>query len=1647
MSKKKNYDKRIESLFQDLQQGATTPLEEPESEESPLSWKWTADLAGRYTSCGEGISDLLGYSAEEVLGKPITNFALSAQSRAKVANLLESGSFPAEASVVLTDAEGRSRLARFHILGKDKDGYYGFVTLQISKASSAPPAGEILPIGEPKQMTTSGALSEMGMPRGILSTGTSIKPAEEPLTPAGRKALLSGQPIYDYGNEGAVAALPLKVMDKTGLLEAVDPNPERRWTEDEQRLAEQVAEQLALALENAQLFQAAQRRAAELESLHQLAVAVSRTLDIKEIFTEALQHLTNLLHIDGGLITQKNPGDEERLQLVAHWNLPKPMVEKINKAEGVPIEGSCCGATFQHNAVVAIEDLLTPPAEFPNVGKLPSANGLRSYLGAPLTYRDQKIGTLCLFRRFPHKASEHEKRLLATIANQVAAAVSNAGLFQQTKEALETTQTLYKATAAFNAASSYEEILQILHKYLGEHARLIAMGLFPKPWTEEDSPPEWVIPASYWTDLDLEKIGIKPEDFQHLAKRKYSLKEYPYIAEVRSGRFISRIENWEQASPEIIYIYSQMLKAKATAFLPLYISGEWFGLINIIYDEYIEFTEAKKQFIKALVNQASIAIQNIRSLENVQKQSQETAALYQATAKFNAATTYNDIVLTLRDVITPKASVIVLNLFDKPWVRGKEKPQTITPVAYWSEFQLPDTILKSIARPYPLAAFPAIQKISPEKPFFTPDTSAEDIPWSENAKKIYFGILKAKAAVALPLETGGRWIGIIDILYDHPTEFDEETVQRIKALASQASVAVENIRAIESIKRHSEETEALYKIASAFNAATSYEEIINILRTQTSLGEGAVNISFNLYNRPWINPEDAPEWVEVKARWSKLPPSAVLPRYPFRKFKTGRLLYNTEPLIITDLENDPRIDELSRKLYAEQFKAKSTIFFPLRVAGKRIGYINAIYAEWKEFTEDEIRFLRTAVAQAAVAFQSLHRYETAQRYAEELETASITASEIAAASQDLEKLLTTAVELIRERFGFYHASVFLMDEQGEYAVVRASTGEAGREMLRRGHRLGVGSKSTVGQAAARREPVVLNDVENSDLYYPNPLLPETRAEAAIPLIAGERLVGILDVQSTKPGAFPQETVRMLKLMATQLAIAVENAEAYALERQALEELQRVDELKSQFLANMSHELRTPLNSIIGFSRVILKGIDGPITDLQREDLTAIYNAGQHLLGLINDILDLSKIEAGKMELAFEDVDIGDLVNSVMSTAVGLVKDKPVKLLKEIEPDLPIIQADPIRVRQVLLNLISNAAKFTEQGHIKVTARRHIGTHGLEEILISVEDTGPGISPEDQKKLFKRFSQVDASLTRKTGGTGLGLSISRNLVEMHGGRIWVESEVGKGTTFYFTLPIIRAETKNVPAVVAIEDNFKAISLYQQHLTPRGYRVVAVEDPGMAIARVQEMKPIISILNLLMPNNEGWKLLVGLKTKPETSEIPLVATATDEEIEKGILLGLIEYIPQPAPESTIMSALKRISQQREIQKALILGDETGYEFHLSDLLKGMNVSDVRIVAECPELPKMLTQHLPDAVFVDMNIPKEGCTESLSAMQKIAIEQRPILVLRAPTSSSLSNKFIGAVHNLLKHHSTSTEQLLKDLQVLVNKFTESVVTTKPK
>jgi len=438
---------------------------------------------------------------------------------------------------------------------------------------------------------------------------------------------------------------------------------------------------------------------------------------------------------------------------------------------------------------------------------------------------------------------------------------------------------------------------------------------------------------------------------------------------------------------------------------------------------------------------------------------------------------------------------------------------------------------------------------------------------------------------------------------------------------------------------------------------------------------------------------------------------------------------------------------------------------------------NEMATELKSLYED----LEAKVAERTQKLQ--HANYQIQRRALHLQ-ASQEVSQAITSVRDPASLLNQVTDLIRDRFVYASVAVYMVEPGGGAARLRASSPKIrkdqpgnGTESASWSEYVYAGDGSVVERAIRKRIPQVRSQETHEEVEWYR----RTLSRVAVPLQMSERVIGAVAVLSTEREGIQNDELEVLELLANQVAIAVENARAYERERAVAQQLEEAEAFKARFLANMSHALREPLNTIIGFSRLMIKGIDGPLSNQQLQDMEQIYSDSQRLLFLINDILAISQIQAGLMELKFQPTKLQDVVTGVMPTAGALVRGKDVELIQDIPEDLPLLRIDPTRIRQVLVHLLNNAAKFTERGTIVLRA-----WYSEDQVYVSVSDSGVGITPEELERVFVRF---DRGLTRKSRqqGAGLGLALSKEFVEMHGGRIWAQSKVGEGSTFTFSLP--------------------------------------------------------------------------------------------------------------------------------------------------------------------------------------------------------------------------------------------------------------------
>jgi two-component system, NtrC family, sensor kinase len=680
-----------------------------------------------------------------------------------------------------------------------------------------------------------------------------------------------------------------------------------------------------------------------------------------------------------------------------------------------------------------------------------------------------------------------------------------------------------------------------------------------------------------------------------------------------------------------------------------------------------------------------------------------------------------------------------------------------------------------------------------------PDLPAETAEFPEaapNARRLGF-----RTILSVPLVREGVAIGAIQLRRPEAIPFTDKQVGLLQTFADQAVIAIENVRLFTELQEKNRAlTEAHGQVTEALEQQTATGEVLRaIAHTQTdvqpvfdTIVRSAARLCHAVMASVFLTDG---RMLYLPANYGTSPEAlaAVRARFPRpldRETVSGAAILTRSVVHVPDVQ-EPSVVEFARQT-AQVLGYRSLVTVPMLREDEVVGAINVCRREPGRFSDAEVELLKTFADQAVIAVENVRLFKEL-----EARTAALTRSvdqltalgevgRAVSSTLDLETMLTTIVSHAVQLSGLDGGVVFEYDEGTEEFVQRAAAETGGAlAQARRGARFRKG-EGVLGRTAITREPAQVPDITVPGAYdssmRDNLIESGIRAILAVPMVHQGRLIGCLGVTRNRSGDFPAETIELLRTFATQSALAIQNARLFQEIADKGRQLEAASRHKSEFLANMSHELRTPLNAVIGFSEVLLQRMFGALNDKQEEYLKDIYASGQHLLSLINDILDLSKVEAGRMELAPAPFHLP----SALENAVTLVRERAgrhgIALELDLDPGLGELVGDERKVKQVVLNLLSNAVKFTpEGGRIGLTA---VGRDGVVEI--SVSDTGIGIAPEDQTAIFEEFRQVGSD-ERKREGTGLGLTLAKKFVELHGGRIRVESALGRGSTFIFTLP--------------------------------------------------------------------------------------------------------------------------------------------------------------------------------------------------------------------------------------------------------------------
>ena len=1058
-----------------------------------------------------------------------------------------------------------------------------------------------------------------------------------------------------------------------------------------------------------------------------------------------------------------------------------------------PTHGSVAGGAVREARIVHVEDL-TQADDFPVGRDIARRLGWRTTLSAPLLREGVAIGALLIRRSEVRPFTDRQIALLQTFADEAVIAIENVRLFtelqasnRELRVALEQ-QTATSELLKVIGQSTFD--LRPVFETLAENATRLCEARHASIWRFDGQVLRVVAAQSFSAERRafLERTPIAPGRGSGVARA---------ALERRTIHIRDTL-----ADPEYTYGL-QVAPARTLLAIPMLRAEELLGVILVYRHEVLPFTDSHIALLETFADQAAIAIENARLLKELEGRNHDlTQALEQQTAT-------SEILRVISGALTDVQPVFRAILERATRLCGAELGH------FWlydgaGAFRLvewlgsrPEHVEWLRSRRHRFGP-PFFREAGPWEAGQIEDVGATepyrrgDEVWVRSVDDDGFRTL-----LNVPLVQDGRFIGALSIYRREVRRFSEPQVNLVKTFADQAVIAIENVRLFTELQQKNEAlTQAHAQVTEALEQQTATSEILRVISSSPTDVQpvfDAIALSARRLCDATIGVITrfdgellhlvAHEHVRTEGVQAML---QAFPMRPSRTSTSSRAVLDCAVVHVPDVLEDR---DYSRSL-ALGLQNRSTLAVPMLRDGEPIGSIAVARLEPVPFTDAQIALLQTFADQAVIAIENVRLLTELQARTEDL-TRSVgelralgEVGQAIGSTLDLQTVLTTIVARATQLAGADAGVIYEYDEQREIFEPRASEGleeEIVQALVTTPIRRGQG---VTGRLAEVMAPIPLPDLHalSEQLPVRDALIGAGyRALLAVPLVREGHLIGALTSFRKTPGEFPANVVELLQTFATQSALAIQNARLFREIEIKSRELEVASQHKSEFLASMSHELRTPLNAIIGFSDVLLQGMFGDMTEKQTEYLQDILASGQHLLSLINDILDLSKIEAGRMDLELTDFHLPSAIDDALLLMRERASRRGLTLERHVDERLGEVRADQRKVKQVLLNLLSNAVKFTpEGGRINVRAALVDG-----RVEISVTDTGIGIAREDQETIFEEFRQVGTA-EKKVEGTGLGLALSRKFIELHEGRIWVQSQVGVGSTFTFTIPPRRVE---------------------------------------------------------------------------------------------------------------------------------------------------------------------------------------------------------------------------------------------------------------
>ena len=1465
------------------------------------------------------------------------------------------------------------------------------------------------------------------------------------------------------GHRGILAVPLMREHEAIGAV-TIRRTEARPFSEKQVALLQTFADQAVIAIENVRLFKELEQRNRDLtETLEQqtatgeiLRVISSSPTDAQPVFDTIAQSALRLCDASYSVIGRY---DGQLLHLVAHAQVREEGVEALRRLFPMrPSRATTTSRAVLERAVVHVPDVL----EDPDYAR-PVAQALqnRSTLAVPMLRDGEPIGTISVGRLEPRSFTEKQIELLKTFADQAVIAIENVRLFKELEQRnRDLTETLEQQTATgeiLRVISSSPTDVQPVFDTIALSAKQLCDAAF------------CVVFRSDGQLLDFVAHHGLTAEAAEATRRAFPA---PVDRGSAAGRSVlsAAVEQIPDVDADPAYAFGALARIatfRSIVAVPMLREGIPIGAITVRRTEGGLFPDRQIALLKTFADQAVIAIENVRLFQELEQRNRDlTETLEQQTATGEILRVISSSPTDVQPVFDTIAAN-ALRLCGATW----------SAVIRFDGEMLHLVSHHNVGDP---GRMEALRQAFPRRPrdggvndrailtgavAHVPDVEDPGYKFGELAQATGY-----RSILAVPMLRDGQPVGTITVTGVAPKAFSPRQVDLLKTFADQAVIAIENVRLFTELEaktgeltRSVGELRALGEVSQAVSSTLDFETVLATIvsrAVQLSGGDNGIVYEF----------DEATQSFHARATHRITSDHlTALRRAPIRlgEGAVGRAGVIRQPVQVADIEQESQlVAPQVRELHVRE-GTHSLLAIPLVREERLLGGLVILRRERGAFSPEVVATLQTLAAQSVIAIQNARLFREIDEKSRELESLSRNMEQLYRLSTALQEplslgeQLTRVLDAARQVVRLDRLHVWTLTPEGDALTLGAGAGLTDEEWQPLANlTIPLGEAGALAAAYRERTPMLFTDQ--------NRLPPELRLRPpysglsalrtknllVIPMIARGHPVGVLSADNrVSREAIPPHTVDLLQTFAAQAAVAVENARLFQEIQDKGRELEVASRHKSQFLANMSHELRTPLNAIIGVTEMLLEDAQAAAQPDQIEAHERILRAGKHLLALINDILDLSKIEAGKLELSLESVAVGPLVEDVVATIRQLAAKNGNQVVVDCPAEVGAIRADPTRLRQALLNLASNAGKFTERGMIRVDVRRRPDDGGRDWVTMAISDTGIGMTPEQMAKLFEEFTQADASTTRKYGGTGLGLAISRRLCRMMGGDITVASTPGQGSTFTIRLPAdartsARAEAEpaprpSVPApapepprstgrtVLVIDDDPTVRDLMDRFLVKQGFSVITAASGIEGLRLAREARPAAITLDVMMPDLDGWTVLAALKGDPTLAGIPVILVTIVDEKARGYSLGATDYMVKPIERERLASVLKNLCGNRPTPHVLVVDDDPTVRAVVSQTLERAGWSIAEAENGRIALQRVAARR-PDVIVLDLVMPELNGFEFLAALRRDpAWRSVPVVVLTSMDLTAEDRRVLnGSVERILQKGAWDRDQLLAEI-----------------